>query len=160
LASNTISINQTYKSRTFEIGDKSVPDLTGKIEILGVTAAGVSNPVASPSGAVFPHQMQASILETLLNGDSVSIPNWVDLADLVALLILTILVIALARWKYGIVPIALIIGGYVYLPVYLFATKHILFDISFNVYDAMLERMHDMKEAPKKWDGVFRATSK
>lgn len=152
-------INPNYKFQSFEIGDKSAPDLTGKIVILGVTAAGVSNPVASPSGAVFPHQMQASILETLLNGDSVSIPNWVDLVDLAALLILTILVIALARWKYGIVPIALIIGGYVYLPVYLFATKHILFDISFNVVAILIIYLH-IYEAPKKWDGVFRATSK
>jgi hypothetical protein len=48
-------INQTYKSRTFEIGDKSVPDLTGKIEILGETATGVSNPVALLSVDVLPH---------------------------------------------------------------------------------------------------------
>ena len=27
-------------------------------------------------------------------------------------------------------------------------------------YEAMLERMNTMKEAPANWDGVYRATSK
>ena len=27
-------------------------------------------------------------------------------------------------------------------------------------YDAMLDRMEEMQEAPKDWDGVYRATSK
>jgi hypothetical protein len=27
-------------------------------------------------------------------------------------------------------------------------------------YEAMLERMEEMKAAPKDWDGVYRATSK
>ena len=85
-----VFINPNYRFQTYEIGAGPLPDLTGKIVILGVTAAGLSNPVATPAGAQYPHQLQASILETLINGDSVSIPNWTQLVDLAALLVLAL----------------------------------------------------------------------
>lgn len=137
-----IFINPNYKFQSFEIGDKAVPDLAGKIVVVGVTAAGLSNPVATPSGAQHPHQLQASILETLLNGDSVAIPNWAGLADLGAFLALAILIIGLSRWKYGLVPIVLLVAGYAYLPVYLFANQHILLDVSFNILAVAIIYLH------------------
>lgn len=137
-----VFINPNYKFQEIEIGAGPLPDVNGKIVILGVTAAGVANPVATPSGAQTPHQIQASLLETLVDGDSVSIPNWFPSADLGAFAILAILTLALSRWKYGLVPIALMVAGYVYLPVYLFDTQNILFDISFNVFAVGIIYLH------------------
>ncbi len=136
-----VFVNPNYKFKSFEIGE-SVPDLTGKIVILGVTAAGISNPVATPSGAVFPHQMQASILQTLLNGDSVSIPNWIPIADFGGFVILCLALIIASRFHYSIVYIAVISGAYLYLPVYLFNKQHILFDVSFNILAALFVYIH------------------
>ena len=136
-----VFINPNYKFQSFEIGEKA-PDLTGKIVILGVTASGLSNPVATPSGAQYPHQLQASILQTLLNGDAVSIPNWVGLVDLLAFIILSFAVIGLSNVRYSIVWIGILIAGYVYAPVYLFSHSKILFDISFNVLAALLIYLH------------------
>ena len=127
-----VFINPNYKFQSFEIGAENAPDLTDKIVILGVTAAGVGNPVATPSGAQYPHQLQASLLETLLNGDSVSIPNWVPAADLLAFFVLTTAMILLSRVRFSIVWIAALIGAYAYIPIYLFSTKSILFDITYN----------------------------
>ena len=135
-------INPNYQFQTYEIGKDPLPVLSGKIVVLGVSAAGVSNPVATPSGAQHPHQLQASILETLINGDSVSIPNWTPLVDLAALLVLALSLIIISRLKYSIVWIGLILGGYLYLPMYLFASKGILLDVTFNVIAIAIIYMH------------------
>ena len=135
-------INPNYQFPTYEIGKDPLPVLSGKIVVLGVSAAGVSNPVATPSGAQYPHQLQASILETLINGDSVSIPNWTQLVDLAALLVLALSLIIISRLKYSIVWIGLILGGYLYLPLYLFASKGILLDVTFNVIAVAIIYMH------------------
>jgi len=137
-----VFINPNYRFESYEIGKDPLPVLSGKIVILGVTAAGVSNPVATPSGAQYPHQLQASILETLINGDSVSIPNWTQLVDLAALLVLALSLIIISRLKYSIVWIGLILGGYLYLPMYLFASKGILLDVTFNVIAIAIIYMH------------------
>lgn len=136
-----VFINPNYKFKSYEIGEP-LPDLSGKIVILGVTAAGVANPVATPSGAQYPHDLQASILETLINGDSVSIPLWGQLADLAAFLGLALALIILSRFRFSIIYIAVLLGGYFYLPVYLFVNKGILLDVTFNVLAIALIYIH------------------
>jgi adenylate cyclase len=135
-------INPNYQFPSYEIGADPLPVLSGKIVILGVTAAGISNPVATPSGAQHPHVLQASILETLINGDSVSIPNWSVIADLAAFLGLALALIVLSRFRFSIIYIAVLLGGYFYLPVYLFANNGILFDVTFNVFAIALIYIH------------------
>ena len=137
-----VFINPNYKFQSYEIGADPLPDLTGKIAILGVTAAGVSNPVATPSGAQYPHQLQASLLETLINGDSVSIPNWVPLADLGGFLALFLALVVISRFRFSYVYIAALVAAYVYLPVYLFGKYGIILDISFNVIATLLIYVH------------------
>jgi adenylate cyclase len=134
-------INPNYQFPSYEIGADPLPVLSGKIVIVGVTAAGISNPVATP-GAQHPHFLQASILETLINGDSVSIPVWSQLADLAAFLGLALALIILSRFKFSIIYIAVILGGYFYLPIYLFASKGILLDVTFNVFAIALIYIH------------------
>lgn len=133
--------NPNYEFPSFEVGS-DIPRLDGKIVVLGVSANGIANPVATPSGAQMPHQLQASLLQTLINGDSVSIPNWVGLADLAAFLFLSLAIIVLSRVRYSIVWIAVLLAGYAYAPFYLFAHNKILVDISFNVVAAVLIYMH------------------
>lgn len=136
-----VFINPNYKFKSYEIGEP-LPDLSGKIVILGVTAAGIANPVATPAGAQYPHDLQASILETLINGDSVSIPVWSQLADLAAFLGLALALIILSRFRFSVIYIAILLGGYFYLPVYLFAQQGILLDVTFNVFAIALIYIH------------------
>jgi adenylate cyclase len=135
-------INPNYQFPSYEIGEGPLPVLSGKIVIVGVTAAGISNPVATPSGAQHPHVLQASILETLINGDSVSIPNWSVIADLAAFLGLALALIILSRFRFSIIYIGILLAGYFYLPVYLFANKGILFDVTFNIFAIAIIYMH------------------
>jgi adenylate cyclase len=137
-----VFVNPNYQFQSFEIGEKAVPDLTGKIVIVGVTAAGIANPVATPSGGQMPHQVQASLLETLINGDSVSIPNWTGLVDLASFIVLAILLIAVSRLRYSILYIIALLGAYAYLPVYLFSTQSILLDVTFNTLAIAIIYIH------------------
>lgn len=136
-----VFVNPNYVFPTVEVGS-DIPRLDGKIVILGVTAAGIANPVATPSGAQHPHVLQASILETLINGDSVSIPNWSAIADLAAFLGLALALIILSRFRFSIIFIAVLLGGYFYLPLYLFAQQGILLDVTFNILAIAIIYMH------------------
>ena len=135
-------INWNYKFKEFSVGDQVQPDLSQKIVILGVSAAGIANPLATPQGPQYPQHVQGNILQTLLNGDSASIPNWVRPLDLALFGLLAVLCIVLSRVRYSIVWIALLIGGYVYLPYYAFGHYKILLDVSFNVVALALIYMH------------------
>jgi len=137
-----IFVNPNYQFQSFEIGDKAYPDLTGKIVIVGVTAAGIVNPVAMSTGSQNPHQVQASLLETLLNGDSVAIPEWAQFADLAAFVFLALALIVVSRFKYNIIYVAVLLGGYLFVPVYLFNTEGILFDVTFNIFAVALIYIH------------------
>ncbi|CAB4143796.1 COG4252 Predicted transmembrane sensor domain [uncultured Caudovirales phage] len=137
-----VFVNPNYRFESFEIGAGPLPDLSGKIVVVGVTAAGIVNPVATPSGAQTPHQVQASLLETMLNGDTVAIPNWSQLADLAAFLVLALALIIVSRFKYNVIYVAVLLGGYLYLPVYLFSTQGMLFDVTFNIFAVALIYIH------------------
>lgn len=136
-----IFINPNYLFKTAEIGD-TLPDLTDKIVILGVSASGVVNPVPTASGAQTPQQIQASLLQTLIDGNSASIPEWVNLLDLIAFVVLSLSLIVFSRFKYSIFFIGIVFAGYLYSPVYLFAQNNILFDISFNLLAGLLIYLH------------------
>jgi adenylate cyclase len=136
-----VFINPNYGFESVEIGEK-LPDLKNKIVILGVSANGVANPVATPSGPQYPHALQASLLQTLINGDSLSIPNYVPLVDLAAFVVLSILIIMLSRIRFGLYCIVVLLGAYIYAPTYFFTEYKILFDISFNVLAMLLVYMH------------------
>lgn len=136
-----VFMNPNYVFSSVEVGG-DIPRLDGKIVILGVTAKGLANPIATPSGAQTPPQVQASLLETLIKGDSVSIPNWVGLADLAAFVVLSFLIIVLSRVRYSIVWIGILLVGYAYAPIYLFTHNKILFDISFNILAALVIYLH------------------
>ena len=62
--------------------------LVGTIVFVGVTAAGVSPLAPTPVGQLFPHQIQASLFETLLNGTSPVRPDWALALEMAIILLL------------------------------------------------------------------------
>ncbi len=76
-------------------------DLGGAIVIVGPTAAGISNPLPTSKGAVFPHEVQASMIGTMANGVVIQRPDYADGVEIIALLVLGVLVIFLSRWTYA-----------------------------------------------------------
>ena len=100
----------------------------GGIVIVGLTARGLNNPVATPRGGLFPHYVQANVLETLTSGTVISRPDWADGAEVLAIIVLSIIIIFLTRWKYAIAPILIIIGSIYYVSRYVFSHQGILLD--------------------------------
>ena len=84
------------------------------IVIVGPTAAGISNPVPTSAGSIFPHDLQASVIATLASGTNIERPDWAPGAELLALILLSITLLFLTRWVYvglglGIVALAAIV---------------------------------------------------
>ena len=75
----------------------------GKVLIFGVTAEGVANPIATPMGAMYPHEVQAHLVQTLLSGVEIQIPYWTPIAEL-GLLVLLCLGILVAVYTLPTVP--------------------------------------------------------
>ena len=63
--------------------------------IVGTTAEGVTNPVPTPAGPKYPHEIQANILHNLIQGSAPSTPSWA-LAVEYAVALLAFLTLAFA----------------------------------------------------------------
>ena len=100
----SIWMNFSNQFQQIEYSDP-LPNLQGKTVIVGVTAEGIQPILSTPVGPAYPHQIQASALQTIMNGDSITRPQIADLAE-----------IALA----GILGLGIILAVY-YLPLWLSA---------------------------------------
>ena len=70
-----------------------------EIVIVGVSAAGLVNPVATSKGEIWPQNLQAAALGTMLSGTNIQRPVWADRAEILGCLLLGILVIFFANFK-------------------------------------------------------------
>jgi adenylate cyclase len=122
-------IDWSQQSKSYSAVDLP-DDFAGGIVFVGPTAAGVTQPLATAAGSVFPHQIQAAMLGTVFNESNISrhpdAEQWAELAGLIAA---GILLIALARWTYvGIAFFIMSVGGFVGVSIYVFNTQNILID--------------------------------
>jgi adenylate cyclase len=126
--------------------EHSVVDLPksfhGGIVIVGLTARGLNNPVATARGAIYPHYVQASVLDTLTSGTSISRPDWADGAEILGLVLLSIIAILLTGWTYGFIGIIAILGGVYFGSGYLFQGHSFLLDASFPIIGLVLVYVH------------------
>ena len=63
---------------------------SGKVLVFGITAEGYSNPVATPTGAMYPHEVQAQLIQTLLSGYEIKIPDWTAIGELAFLVLVSL----------------------------------------------------------------------
>ena len=105
-------------------------DFAGGIVFVGPTAAGLTQPIATANGSVFPHELQAVMLGTVFNESNISRqPDAEAWAELAALVVAGLLLIIIARWTYvGIAFFVLSVGGSIYGSIYVFAEYSLLVD--------------------------------
>jgi adenylate cyclase len=118
-------------------------DLGGAIVIVGPTAAGISNPVPTSKGAVFPHEVQAAVIGTMVNGVVIQRPDYADGAEIIALLAFGLLLIFLSRWTYvGICATVVIVSAVVPGTMYAFTNWLILSDATAISFGLILVALH------------------
>ena len=122
-------IDWSQKSTAYSAVDLP-DDFAGGIVFVGPTAAGLTQPIATAAGSIYPHELQAALLGTVFNKSNISRhPDAEAWAELVAFVAAGLLLIALARWTYvGIAFFVLSVGGMLYGSYYMFQTELMLID--------------------------------
>jgi len=110
---------------------KSITDLPddfrGAIVFVGPTAAGITQPIATAKGSVYPHEIQATMLATVFNESNITRhPDAKAWAELATLVLGGLIIIFVSRWLWlGIPVFVLTIGGLIGGSIWAF-TKHSL----------------------------------
>jgi len=121
-------------------------DFDGEIVIVGLSAAGLVNPVSTARGEIWPQDVQAAVLGTVIaNKDRpvISRPDWADGAEIYALAGLAILLLILTRWTYvGIVSGIVIIGAIIPLCGFAYSSSSWLVDATIPIGGLILVMLH------------------
>jgi adenylate cyclase len=108
-------------------------DFKGGIVIVGLTAKGLTNPVAMAGGASYPHYVQASVLDTITSGTNISRPEWALLAELGFMIVAVVLSIYLTRYTHGYIFAILLGFASYYGGMELFLRSQYLLDAVFPI---------------------------
>ena len=118
-------------------------DFNGEIVIVGLSAAGLANPVATARGEVWPHDAQASVLGTLTSQTNIQRPGYADTLETVAILAAGLILLFLTRWTYvGLVSVVILVGGSIAGSIYAYSNLLWLFDITAFAVGTTLVALH------------------
>jgi adenylate cyclase len=118
-------------------------DFKGAIVIVGTSAAGIGNPVATAIGPVWPQDLQAAVIGTMINKVNIKRPDWAEGAEVISLIVLSLTLLFLSRWVYvGMAAGAVAIVAVVPISNY-FYTQHLwLLDGTLLVAGLILIMLH------------------
>jgi adenylate cyclase len=118
-------------------------DLEGSIVIVGPTAPGISNPVPTSIGAIYPHHVQASIVGTMFNNITIQRPDYADGLEIITAAILSIIFILLTRYVYiGLFSVIVLSVSTIYGSWYFYESFLFLFDVTFLLTTFILVALH------------------
>jgi adenylate cyclase len=113
------------------------------IVIVGLSAAGLANPVGTAKGEVWPQYLQAAAIGTMLNGTTIQRPAWADTAELAVLVAVSLLLLFLTRWTYvGLATMVVLAGASAIIPYYLYSYFLFLFDATAITAGVILVALH------------------
>ena len=135
-----IRFNNSFETIEYT-GADSIPDLAGKMVIVGVTAEGIANPVPTPRGNLYPQEIQAHMLQNFISGSNITRSQTAAFYELLTALLIMVLV-AIAVYRLPLLLTApgslLILGGIGYYSVHLYTSQLVLLDASFPVLSGFL----------------------
>ena len=117
----------------------------GKTVIIGITAEGLANPLATPIGEKYPHEIIGATLSTIILGETVSRPMWADLYELGAILAMGIIIVIAAALLPYMIIFGLMIGtgvGIIYGVGYFFTKELWLLDPTMPLFMLTLVGLH------------------
>ena len=125
-----------YTHKEYEYGKDVLPNLQGQTVLVGLTASGLASQIPTPQGLFSAHQLQASALQTVIDGNSISRPGWTYLVELLALAIGSVLIV-LGIYQMsvltGAVFSAVIVLGYSVYVWYVWTSMGILLDLTYPI---------------------------
>jgi adenylate cyclase len=90
-----------WSQRNHSVSLNDLPaDFKGAIVIVGTSAAGIANPVATAIGPVWPQDLQAAVIGTMINKVNIKRPDWAEGAEVITLILLSLGLLFLSRWVY------------------------------------------------------------
>lgn len=132
-----------WSSRPTEYSLANLPkDLGGKIVIVGITGRGLNNPVSTARGEVYPHYLQASVLDTIASGTNISRPDWADGAEIIYTILICIVTLLLTRFKHGYIFSIIFAAGSFFTSYYLFIGSSYLVDAVWPILTLTLVSFH------------------
>jgi adenylate cyclase len=137
-----IWVDWSQKSKSVSLS--SLPkDFGGAIVVVGPTAAGISNPVPTSIGAVFPHDVQAAVIATIANGVVIQRPDYADGLEIIAVLAAGLLLLFLTRWTYvGLASVVVLVAGGIVGSQYAYSNFLFLFDSTAFAVCTVLVALH------------------
>jgi adenylate cyclase len=118
-------------------------DFQGGIVIVGLTAAGLNNPVSTARGEVYPHHLQAAVLDTLASGTNIVRPDYADGAEILAIAVAGIVLLILTRWTYvGLATVIILCAAGIAGSRYAFGNHLWLFDATAFASGTILVALH------------------
>src|SRR5210317_2127120 len=135
--------NKQFESMSLAEDDYS--SLAGKTVIIGITAEGLGNVIATPNGEVYAHMLPATALQNIINGDTITRYDFATFIEFLASVVAGLLLILIATrapyWLAGIVIVA-VPAGAVYGAYYYFINHLQLWDWSWPVLVTVLVGFH------------------
>ena len=114
-----------------------------EVVIVGVSAAGLVNPIATSKGEIWPQDLQASALGTMLSGTTIQRPDYADGVELTTMLIAGLLLVFLTRWMYiGIAAVIALVSIGIGGSFYAYSHLHVLWDATAFTTCIILVALH------------------
>ena len=134
-AHGNIWLDFKWKTPVHALHDE-LPDLTGKIVIVSITASGLDSAVSTPVGVIYSHDLIGASVATMMTGRNITRPYWTNLAELGAsfgLALVLMIVVLLLPWYFGASLMPATIVGLFYGSSHLFTKHDYLVDWSYPV---------------------------
>ena len=133
-----------WSQKSTQVSAVDLPkDFGGAVVIVGLSAAGLANPVPTSVGSVWPQDMQAAVIGTLANNVNIERPFWADNAELLALVLISLIILVLSRWVYvGLGVGVVLLASITPLTMYAYAHYNFLFDAIVPTAGGVLVMLH------------------
>ena len=121
-----------------------LPDnFDGGIVIVGLSAAGLVNPIATAKGEVWPQYLQAAVVGTISTQSVIQRPSWAEGAEVLAIGAIGLLIIFMSRWVYAGIGVFIILGvGAIAGSWYGYSNYKYLVDATLPVLSVLLVALH------------------
>ena len=115
----------------------------GEIVIVGLSAAGLVNPIATAKGEVWPQYLQGAVIGTMITQSNIQRPGYAEQVEILIIVLAGLLLIFLSRWTYvGICATVVIVGAVIPGTIYAFTNWLILSDATAITFGLIIVALH------------------